>query len=289
MYMEYCRRYFIDILPLISVYYRLDRSHILQPLSTFFYFIWEKYWLETKRILIPVAPPQLSSNTLLLSPPSVSQLPPCSIHLHKTLGDRQAPGGPVRLYFAQHPSSLFSHLSFSLPVRTSISILFHPTFQLPPSLVSIPSSCTHTYTHTQRLLTVWDQHSSSFIFRFQCCSQSTMLHYALSLPLMSRILKKSCFQDWLESGHFRTLTSRGSPQMRSNKIFVIGFYLTLPVCFSSFNEKSVWSWRLICRKYKETGEFMIIPHSPTLQHQLRKYWMPWRPVQDKHWSYIKGF
>lgn len=146
--------------------------------------------METKRILIPVAPPQQSSNAVSpiscphhqCQPPSSCIVHYCDVFLHRPPqnSERHAPGGPpVRPCFAQRPPS---------PFLTPAFLFLYVCFDtLPSYLSSSPAS--------QWLLAVWGQRSSSFIFEIQCSSQSTMLHYALSLPLMSRMQTKSCFQD----------------------------------------------------------------------------------------------
>lgn len=174
-----------------AIFHR-SQSHYLVSTIYFFSsaFSWENYWKLKGYWSLQ---PHHSSRLPLIHPspvPTISVNQPLPVeyiivmvssieNLHQN-PQRHAPGGPRQALFCPAPLLSFSHPGFSLPVRLFGYSSILPSVPLPPS---------------QWLLAVWGQRSSSFIFEIQCSSQSTMLHCTLSLPLMSRTQKKSCFQD----------------------------------------------------------------------------------------------
>lgn len=152
---EYLSWYIINILPLIlTIYPSVLHDHAVVWIGAIFHrshslflhfvsstFNREKYWLETKRILISVAPPQLSPNTVRpiscrhhqCQPPLTAscRVDCCDAALHPPPQNpqRQAPSGPVWPYFAQHPFS---------PFLTSAFLFLYVHFNSPPSYLTPP-------------------------------------------------------------------------------------------------------------------------------------------------------
>lgn len=170
--------------------------------------------METKRILIPVAPPQQSSNAVSpisgpyhqCQPPSSCRVHYCDVFLHRPPqnSERHAPGGPPRqALFCPAPPLSFSHPSFSLPVR-----LFRYSSILPQFLSRL-TVVTRSLRPAQQLFHLWNSVQQPVHYAALCSFSPFDVTHADEI-LFPRL--------WLEPGHFGTMTCRGSPEVRSNKV-----------------------------------------------------------------------
>lgn len=192
--------------------------------------------METKRILIPVAPPQQSSNAVSpisgpyhqCQPPSSCRVHYCDVFLHRPPqnSERHAPGGPpVRPCFAQRPPLSFSHPSFSLPVR-----LFRYSSILPQFLSRL-TVVTRSLRPAQQLFHLWNSVQQPVHYAALCSFSPFDVTHADEI-LFPRL--------WLEPGHFGTMTCRGSPAVRSNKVRLSSLKNFQYVCVSS--SRLLWDY-----------------------------------------------